>query len=138
MVLVDTCVWSLGLRRAPRRLDAAQRKLADELREMVREGRAALTGPIRQEILSGMRDEVTFERVRDRLRPFPDVPLDSEDYERAARFFNQCRAKGITGSPTDVLICAVAVRHNLPIFTIDRDFRRFAGHLPIRLHVAGR
>jgi len=34
----------------------------------------------------------------------------------------------------DLLICAIAYRHKLAIFTTDRDFDRYAKHLPIRLH----
>jgi predicted nucleic acid-binding protein len=52
----------------------------------------------------------------------------------AAQFFNICRAKGVQGSNTDFLICAVAVRWQLAIFTTDGDFTLFAKHLPIVLH----
>jgi len=138
VVLVDTCVWSLGLRRAPRRLNVPQQKLVDELQDLVGAGVATLMGPIRQEIFSGIRDESVFETVRIKLKPYPDVPLDSEDHERAARFFNRCRAKGVTASPTDILICAVAARLSLPVFTTDSDFRRLEKHLPIRLHASRR
>jgi predicted nucleic acid-binding protein len=48
--------------------------------------------------------------------------------------FNLCRAKGIQGSNTDFLICAVAVRHDFTIFTTDGDFRLFAKCLPIVLY----
>ena len=52
----------------------------------------------------------------------------------AAKFYNLCRGKGIQGSNTDFLICAVAVRHDLSVFTTDGDFPRFAKCLPIVLH----
>jgi len=55
------------------------------------------------------------------------------DYEEAATFFNRCRAKGIQGSNTDFLICAVAVRNEFPIFTTDADFIHFATVIPIKL-----
>jgi predicted nucleic acid-binding protein len=50
------------------------------------------------------------------------MPIDRSDYERAAHVFNACRRKGIQGSNIDFLICAVAHRHAMPIFTLDRDF----------------
>jgi predicted nucleic acid-binding protein len=52
----------------------------------------------------------------------------------AARFFNTRRRQGIAGSPVDLLVCAVAARNDFPIFTTDRDFDRYARHLPVRLH----
>jgi predicted nucleic acid-binding protein len=129
-VVVDTSVWSLALRR--RRASAAAE--ARELAELIREGRAAVLGPIRQELLSGVADHRQYETLRAYLRAFPDLDLETEDHEEAASFFNQCRAKGIQGSNTDFLICAVAARRGLAILTTDTDFAHYARVLPIRLH----
>ena len=129
-VLVDTSVWSLALRRRRSSADAQVK----ELTELIREGRAALIGPVRQELLSGVREESQFETLREHLRAFPDLSLDAEDYEEAASFFNRCRAKGIQGSNTDFLICAVAVRRGYAILSTDSDFTHFARVLPIELH----
>lgn len=102
--------------------------------ELIKEGRAAIAGPIRQEVLSGIRDQSAFEKLRTYLRHFDDEEVETEDYEEAARITNVCRAAGISGSEIDFLLCAVAVRRNLPIFTTDADFERYAKHIPIRLH----
>jgi predicted nucleic acid-binding protein len=68
------------------------------------------------------------------LRAFPDTELATADFEEAAAFYNRCREKGIQGSNTDFLICAVAARHQFAIFTIDEDFAHFRKILPIVLH----
>jgi predicted nucleic acid-binding protein len=128
-VLVDTSVWSLALRRR-----APAHPAVNELRRLVSDGRAAIVGPVRQELLSGIRDRAVFERLRDHLRAFPDEPITSADYERAADCFNRCRTKGIQGSNTDLLLCAVAERYRFPILTTDEDFSRFGRVLPLRLH----
>lgn len=127
-VLVDTSVWSLALRRP------TASEPAHELARLVKDGDALIIGPIRQELLSGVRTEAQFESLRERLRAFPDVDLSSADHEDAASSFNACRRHGIQGSNTDFLICAVARRRKLAIFTTDGDFERFAKVLPIRLH----
>jgi hypothetical protein len=93
-----------------------------------------IIGPIRQELLSGVKEHRQFARLRDRLRAFPDLGPGQSDYEEAASCFNACRAKGVQGSNTDFLICSVAVRHDLSIFTTDRDFTEYQKHLPITLH----
>jgi predicted nucleic acid-binding protein len=129
-VLVDTSVWSLALRR-PAGEDNAE---AAELTELVREGRVEMIGAIRQEILSGIRAPEQFRKLRDRLRAFPDVALDESDYEEAAACFNRCRAKGLQGSNTDFLMCAVSLRHDLAILTTDKDFSGFARVLGFELH----
>jgi predicted nucleic acid-binding protein len=128
-VVVDTSVWSLALRRQR----PARSAEVVELAELIREGRAALLGPVRQELLSGVPSAGQFETLRDTLKAFPDVVLQSEDYEEAAAFFNRCRAKGVQGSNTDFLICAAAARRRYPILTTDSDFARYAKHLPIQL-----
>lgn len=129
-VLVDTSIWSLALRRS---LDA-QNPEATELRRLIAAHVVEIIGPIRQEVLSGVRDQGQFERLNAHLAAFLDVPLTAEDYVTAAKFYNLCRAKGIQGSNTDFLICAVAVRHDLSVFTTDGDFAHFAKRLPIVLH----
>ena len=129
-VIVDTSVWSLALRR--RRSPSAAEAL--ELAELIREGRAEVLGPVRQELLSGVPDQRQYETLRDYLRAFPDVPLGSDDYEEAAAFFNRCRTKGVQGSNTDFLICAAAARRKLGILTTDAEFVHFAKLLPIHLH----
>jgi len=129
-ILVDTSVWSQALRRHAQ----AAAPIVDELRALIDEGRVAIIGPIRQELLSGIRSRTAFEQLRDHLRSFEDEVLTIEDFERAAEHFNACRARGVQGSNTDFLICAAAERRGLPIFTIDADFVRFARLLPIELH----
>lgn len=133
-VLVDTPIWSFALRRRPEQLDDEQRRLVAELTELVREGRAALTGDIRQEVLSGVADLGRWTRLRDALRRFTDEPLTTVDYERAAEAFSLCRARGIQSTPVDLLICAIAERLEMPIFTTDGDFPHYARVLPIALH----
>lgn len=134
-VLVDTSVWSLALRRS-RRPTVPESAAVDELRSLIDEGRVAMIGPIRQELLSGLRTAAAFQHLREHLEPFGDEPLETADFERAAAHFTTCRAKGIQGSNTDFLICAAAERRRLPILTTDADFIHFRRHLPIQLHGA--
>ena len=132
-VLVDTCVWSCALRRRGG-LDAGEAVAVKELRDLVEDGDVAIIGPIRQEVLSGIRHLEQFERLRERLCVFQDVRVETQDYERAAEMFNFCRGQGIQGSNTDFLICAVAERHAFSILTLDQDFLSYARVLPVLLH----
>lgn len=93
-----------------------------------------MIGPVRQEILSGIRHAVQFNLLRNTLRAFPDLLISTADYEQAAAFFNRCRSHGIQGTHMDFLLCAVASRRAMSIFTTDKDFGAFAPILRIRLH----
>jgi predicted nucleic acid-binding protein len=91
-------------------------------------------GPIRQEVLSGIPDPVQFETTRRHLATFADLPINTSDYEEAARLFNVCRSAGVQGSHIDFLICAVAIRNLVPVFTTDRDFEHYTRHIKVRLY----
>ena len=130
MVIVDTSVWSLALRRKRPVADATTAELA----RLIEAEEALIAGPIRQELLSGVAAAAQFELLRARLEAFADVPVHTSDYESAAACFNACRARGVQGSNTDYLICALALRLSLPVFSVDRDFGRYAGILGVRLH----
>lgn len=133
-VLVDTCIWSLSLRRQAGGHDAPETAWRDELASLLEDDRILMVGPVRQELLSGVREPTMFQRLRERLRAFPDELLVADDFELAAEASNQCRAAGIAGSAVDLLLCAVAMRRSVSIFTVDRDFDRYAEVLPIQLH----
>lgn len=131
-ILVDTRVWFLALRHT----NPTQSSLIviEELIELINEHRAILVGPIMQEILSGVKNNAQFIKLEKTLKPFDWVNIDFDDYIQAAKWYNLCRAKGAQGSHIDYLLCAIAVRHQLPIFTVDNDFKHYAKHIKLKLH----
>jgi predicted nucleic acid-binding protein len=132
-VLVDTSIWSLALRRQISKLSAPEIEKRNRLTDLVSDARTMIIGPIRQELLSGIREKSQFERLRESLRPFIDEPLTTEDYERAAEMSNQCIAAGLATTAIDMLICAAAVHAGAAVFTSDRDFNAYSKVLPVRL-----
>ncbi len=129
-VLIDTSIWSLSLRRGT----SKDHELSKELSELIKEVRVQIIGPIRQEILSGIKSEKQYKKLRLYLSEFPDLPLETVDYEKAAEFFNINRKNGIRGSNTDFLICSAAYHRDLEIFTAGKDFIQFQKHIPIKLY----
>ncbi len=129
-VLIDTCIWSLAFRgKEPRDKTVAQ-KLAD----LVYAERVIMIGPVRQELLSGYSNKVQFLKLKEKLSYFPNEPIIDSDYEVAAEFSNMCRKKGIQGSHTDFLICAIAHRLKIHIYTTDKDFQYYADIIPVKLY----
>jgi predicted nucleic acid-binding protein len=131
-VLIDTCIWSEALRHKKKKISSIT---TSELIELIKEARVEIIGAIRQEILSGIKSKKQFEELREQLKEFHDVEMTTTDYEKAAENFNMLRSKGIQGSNTDFLICAVAERLGIPIYTTDNDFRKFKKYLPIQLYM---
>ena len=134
IVIVDTTIWSLALRRRTATRGAVDTRLVDEWGTLVREGRAALIGPVRQELLSGIRDASQFAALSGRLDAFANLPIEDADYVIAAELVNRCRSHGIGAASVDMLISAVAHRVKAPVFTTDVDFAHYGPHTAVRLH----
>lgn len=129
-VIVNTSVWSLALRRSK----DVENEYVEELEELIKEVRAQLIGPVRQELLNGIKSEKQYKVLKKHLRAFKDLAIETEDYELAAEYYNTARGNGIQGSNTDFLLCAISTRHRMPIFTTDNDFINFQSVIPIELH----
>lgn len=129
-VIVDTSGWSLALRRN----ESPNNPSVDSFRQEVTDGNVVMLGPIRQELLSGIREQKIWDTLKDKLRAFPDHPIETEDYEAAGAYFNTCRSNGVQGTHTDLLICAVAIRCKYKVLTTDRDFQSYAKWLPLSLY----
>ena len=129
-VLVDSSVWSHALRSNNQQFTA----YTEELKTLISQQRVLIIGAIRQELLSGYSDLKKFELLKQKLDSFPNTLMADEDYIQAAKFSNTCRVKGIQGSHTDFLICAVATRLEIEILTTDKDFDLYMQYIPIKLY----
>lgn len=129
-VIVDTSVWSLALRRN----EPKENEYVIELKELIREVRAQLIGPVRQALLNGIKSKKQFNLLKKHLKAFEGPEIQIEDYELAAEYFNTARKNGIQGSNTDFLICAISKRYKMPILTTDKDFIHFQNILPVELY----
>jgi len=129
-VIIDTCMWSLALRRK----GTAETKVALEISSLINENRAKIIGLIRQEVLSGYSNIQNYTKLRDKLRYFPNEVTIDADYESAAEYSSLCRKNGIQGSHADFLLCAVSARLKMKIYTNDKDFRHYSKHIPVSLY----
>jgi hypothetical protein len=127
-VFVVTSVWSLAFRRR----EAATVPEVVALRHLIERGLVVLMGPVRQELLSGIKHSEQFERLRERLSAFPDLNLATSDFETAAEFCNRCMAEGVQAAHTDFLIAAAAIRRGYVVLSSDRDFENLARIIPLR------
>ena len=134
-VLIDTSVWSQALRRQSSEVSSTdQVRVVNVLKELIHDSSIAMLGPVRQELLSGVKTQKQFETLQQILSVFSDETLQREDYEQAAKNFNQCRQGGVQGSNTDFLICAVSMLRGWPIYSLDRDFEQYQKHLKLKLY----
>ncbi len=131
-VLVDTGIWSLALRR--KKINRTEQQIVRQLQALILDGDACMTGVIRQEVLSGIKHQQQFEKLKLMLQAFDDMVVTQHDHELAADLFNTCRCQGVQGSHIDFLICAIAVNAGIPVFSIDGDFPQYAKIIPVKLY----
>lgn len=129
-ILVDTPIWSFAFRTK----NSIYENHVENLKSLIADQRIVIIGAIRQEVLSGYSDLNKFETLKEKLKYFENTATINEDYIQAAKFSNICRKKGIQGSHIDFLICAVAVRLNIEIYSTDKDFLNYQKYLPIKLY----
>lgn len=127
-VIVDTSVWSLAFRRRA----VVKTPEVVTLVRLVEQGLVVLLGPVRQEVLSGIKHRDQFERLRERLAAFPDLELTTRDFETAAELCNLCITKGVQAAHTDFLIAAAAITRGYAVLSADRDFENIARIVPVR------
>jgi predicted nucleic acid-binding protein len=114
-VIVDTSAWIEFFRHG-------KGKISDQIAHLIEEDQACLTGPIIAELLQGVRNVKEAERLRGLLQSLPYLEVLHTDWEAAGQTLQALRLKGVTLSLTDALISACAVRHGVPVLTLDKDF----------------
>ena len=118
-VLVDTSVFI----QAQRQPDS---ETARELIDLLASGSVAVTGPVLIEYLRGPRPQEDFDFLIDRVASLPYLETDQQVWLIAARLSNRLRRGGFTISIPDATIAAAAIRHGVPLYTLDQDFSRIS------------
>ena len=122
-VLVDTSVWIDFLRRT-------DGETGDEFTRLLKGRRVVLCGVVEAELLHGL------DQAQERhLRPWLDM-LDyadtlRDDWRSAGELLAGQRHRGKPIPLTDALIAALALRLDMPVFTLDRHFTAIPG---LQLH----
>jgi len=118
--LIDSSVWIEWIRGS----DSAA---CGHLRRLLQEDAACVTPVIVQEIVQGARSADALRELEARFAGLPLLFPRYETHLDAARLYARGRWRGITiRSANDCLIAALAVEHELPLLTRDRDFETIA------------
>jgi predicted nucleic acid-binding protein len=126
VILVDTSVWIEFFR---------DRHLID-LGAIASDEEILTCLPVVQEVLQGLRDEAAFRTARSALLAMPilESPMSSDVFLVGADLYRRARRAGFTvRSSIDCLIAACALRHDVEVFHVDRDFDALARVSPLRV-----
>jgi predicted nucleic acid-binding protein len=129
-LLVDTCVWSLALRRDAEH--TAPQVLA--LRHALLGGdQVFTTGLVLQELLQGFAGPKARAQIIERFAALALLQPDREDHIEAAGVRNDCRRHGVQVGTIDALLIQLCRRHDLVLLSSDKDFEAAARHVRFRL-----
>jgi predicted nucleic acid-binding protein len=119
VVLVDTSVW----------IEVMRRDHALALESEVDLDDVVTCLPVVQEVLQGIDREDYFRVAREAMWALPMVesPLGEDVVSDAVELYRRARRAGVTiRSSVDCLIAACAMRHDLTVLHVDRDFAQLA------------
>ena len=124
-VVVDTSAWVDYFRGEATSVPLVHRMLSD--------GSAAVTGPIRAEVLSGARTSGQYERLRILLDGVIGVRDPPALWERVAEYRFALARGGFQAEIVDLAIAVTVLAGGHRLLTRDRDFARIRTVVPIEL-----
>jgi predicted nucleic acid-binding protein len=129
-LLVDTCVWSLALRRD----GSIESKEVVALREALDGADSVVTtGLVLQELLQGFSGPRDKEAIIERFGALPLIQPDRQDHVAAAEVRNLCRRSGVQVGTIDALLIQLCGRYELSLLSVDKDFTAAAPYVPFKL-----
>ena len=127
MILVDTSVWIDFF-------NSSSSHASRELHRLIEEGGSvALTGIIVTEVLQGLSRNVN--RIDSYISSLAVLePRSLSTYRESAAISRLARSNGFSLTTVDTLIAAIAIEHQVALFTLDKDFSSIFRFTPLRLH----
>jgi len=116
LVLIDTSVWILALRKSPSPV------VKDEVEHLLAENRVAIAPLIGLELLSGTKSVNDFNRLKSRLDALHQIPANEANWELATQLSFRVRQQGKVIPYTDILIGAAAIITGCLLLHADRHF----------------
>ena len=92
-----------------------------------------MVGPVLTEVLQGARSEAEFGYFASRLTTLSFLEVDQETWVGAAKLNYGLRQRGQMLAVGDLIISALALRHDVPVYSLNGDFDRVDG---LRRHKA--
>ena len=83
-----------------------------------------VTGPVIMEYIRGARYGEELDFLTERVISIDCLDVDQQTWVTAGRISNRLIRMGQMLTDLDVVIAAVAIRHDVPLYTLDRGFDR--------------
>lgn len=118
-VLIDTSVWIEFFRKAS--------SVGDAVAELLNKELVWVTGIVLFELVQGTKAEVEKAHIVSRLTSLRYVEMSVMVWQKAGELARLLKKNGLTLPVSDIILAAVALEHNLQVFTLDKNFESIPG-----------
>lgn len=120
-ILVDTSIWIEYFRP-----DTATGNLLETL---LTENSVVTCGIVLFELMQGVKSDKEKTVVMNALSGLPYLEMNEQLWLKSAELSSSLKKKGLTLPLSDIFIAAIAIEHNLSVFTLDKHFEQIPGVL---------
>lgn len=117
-VLIDTCIWATVFSKPRSVVNRA-------VEQLIKQGRVVVIGPVLTEVLYGFRRSDQADWASSRLKSLGWMEVEQSDWREAAAIGRKLAADGYRLPIADLVIAAMARRHDLMGYTNDPHFDLF-------------
>ena len=118
MILVDTGII-IGFWKNP----------TDQFKEIFLKHDFAICGIVKSELMHGAKSEKHLKLIIDSLSNFEYIPIGEDIWEYVGKLLYQLRKKGLTIPFQDIVLCALALKHHLILWSNDSHFSLIQKHI---------
>ena len=114
--ITDSIIWKEYLRKG-------NTKEAKVLENLIKEDKVVICGYTLAEVLNGIKEKETFEKVLKGFLALPYVEIEKEDWIKASKLVLEVKDLSIELG----LLCALSQRKNLKILTKNKEVKKIKG-----------
>lgn len=96
--------------------------ISSEVEKLLKENRLVITGIIIAELLQGVKSKKEEYKISVLSEAVEILEVPTDIWFKGGKISSSLRRKGINLPITDVAISALAIEHNLSVFTLDKHF----------------
>jgi len=126
-VLVDSSVWIAAAK--PSNTECFSLKKLIQNNEQI-----YITGPIQVEVCQGARSKEEFHKLWEAFLGFDFLEITDRIWGLSAWNYFLCKKKGMGISTIDCLIATLAKEYRIPLWSIDKDFKKVQPTIGFELH----
>jgi len=114
-IIVDTSIWIEYFKN--------NQKYVPFIEDNLNLENILISGPIISELLHGVKSEKEYKLLSESISAVPYAECVYDDWIKTGETLYNLKKKGITVPLTDILISAIAIRHDASVLSLDKHFK---------------